>query len=136
MFAPIETLIPHRSPLRWVEKLIACTETTATATTCFTESHFAVANEVVLESALVECMAQTVAAALGHRLRAGGSATNSNQGMLAAVSNFKIHRRPPLNQLVTIEVQEVKRLGPMLLVAGRISAGSELIATGDLSLYA
>lgn len=122
--------------MRWVEELLDCTDTTATATTRFTADHFAVAAGTVIETALVECMAQTVAAALGHRLRTSGSPNAANNGMLAAVSNFKILMPPPLDQPLTIEVREVKRLGPMLMIAGRISYGPELIATGDLSLYA
>lgn len=132
----IEQLIPHRAPMRWVEELIDCTETTATATTRFTAEHFAVTNGAVIETALVECLAQTVAAALGQRIRTSGQTGAANNGMLAAVSNFKIHARPPLDQTLTIEVREVKRLGPMLMITGKISCGTEVIATGDLSLYA
>ena len=132
----IEQLIPHRAPMRWVDALTDCTDTTATATTRFTPEHFAVANGVVIETALVECMAQTVAAALGQRMRASGKSGAANNGMLAAVSNFKVFSQPPFDQTLTIEVREVKRLGPMLMIAGKISCGTELIATGDLSLYA
>jgi hypothetical protein len=56
--------------------------------------------------------------------------------MLVAVSNFKILDRPPLNQTLTIEVRELKRLGPMLMIAGMISCEGTLIAQGELSLYA
>jgi predicted hotdog family 3-hydroxylacyl-ACP dehydratase len=136
MATAIEQLIPHRAPMRWVDALVDCTETTATATTRFTAEHFAVAQGRVLETALVECMAQTVAAALGQRMRARGNSGAANHGMLAAVSNFEIHSRPRLDQTLTIAIREVKRLGPMLMIAGTISCGAELIATGDLSLYA
>lgn len=136
MSTAIEQLIPHRTPMRWVEALLDCSDTTATATTRFTAEDFAVANGAVIETALVECMAQTVAAALGQRMQARGPTGAANHGMLAAVANFQIHARPPLDQTLTIEVREVKRLGPMLLIAGKISCGLDLIATGDLSLYA
>ena len=136
MPAAIEALIPHRAPMRFIEALTDCTDTTAQATTCFTADHFAVANGVVLETALVECVAQTVAAALGQRARAGGKTGAANNGMLAAVSNFKIYARPPLDQVLTVEVREVKRLGPMLLIASTISCAGHLVAAGELSLYA
>lgn len=136
MPAAIEALIPHRAPMRFIEALIECTDTTARATACFTADHFAVANGAVLEPALVECVAQTVAAALGHRARASGNSGAANNGMLAAVSNFTIHSHPPLDQILTIEVRERKRLGPMLLIAGTISCAGRVIAAGELSLYA
>lgn len=136
MSAAIEQLIPHRPPMRWVDDLVDCTETTATVTTRFTPQHFAVSNGAVAETALVECVAQTVAAALGQRMRAGGKSGAANQGMLAAVSNFKIVSPPPLDKTATISVREVKRLGPMLLIAATISCEGQTIATGELSLYA
>ena len=136
MPSAIETLLPHRAPMRFVEALTHCTDTTATATARFTADHFAVASGTVLESALVECVAQTAAAALGHRARAPGNSGAANHGMLAAVSNFKIHARPPFDTVLTIEVRELKRLGPMLLIAGTISGAGQVIATGELSLYA
>jgi predicted hotdog family 3-hydroxylacyl-ACP dehydratase len=122
--------------MRWIDALTECTDTTATATTRFGAGRFPVADGAVVETALVECVAQTVAAALGQRMRATGKTGAANNGMLAAVSNFKIHTRPPLDQLLTIEVRELKRLGPMLMVASTISCAGQTIATGELSLYA
>jgi len=132
----IEELIPHRPPMRWIEALTACSETTATATVRFTADHFAVTHGNLTETALVECVAQTVAAALGQRMRAGGQSPTANHGMLAAVSNFKILACPPLDQPLTIEVRELKRLGPMLMIASVITCAGQTIATGELSLYA
>ena len=136
MLGDIETLIPHRAPIRFIEALTDCKDTSARATACFTSDHFAVTNGAVLETALIECVAQTGAAALGHRAGASGKTGAANNGMLAAVSNFNIHSPPPLDQLLTIEVREVKRLGPMLLIAGTISCADQLVASGELSLYA
>jgi len=136
MFPAIEDLIPHRPPMLWIDALTDCTDTTATATTRFTSGHFAVTNGEVSEAALIECVAQTVAAALGYRMQAGGQTGTANNGMLAAVSNFKILARPPLDQTLTIEVRELRRLGPMLMVASTISCAGQTIATGELSLYA
>jgi predicted hotdog family 3-hydroxylacyl-ACP dehydratase len=132
----IEELIPHRTPMRWIDALTDCTDTTATATAQFTAEHFAVKNGEITETALVECVAQTVAAALGQRMRGGGGSSVGNNGMLAAVSNFKIFTLPPLNQTLTIEVRELKRLGPMLMISGTVSCAGQLLAAGELSLYA
>lgn len=135
-YPAIAELIPHRPPMQWIEALTACTATTATATTRFTAEHFAVTNGRVNETALVECVAQTVAAALGQRLRAAGNSAAANQGMLAAVSNFKVLRPPRVAATLTIEVRELKRLGPMLMIASTITCDGQTIATGELSLYA
>ena len=137
MSVALDQLIPHRAPMQWINNLTGCTDTTATATACFGEIDFAVADGNVLETALVECVAQTVAAALGQRAQAGGGKTGlAANGMLVAVSNFKIQARPPAGKTLHIEIREVRRLGLMLLIAGTISCGGQTVASGELSLYA
>jgi len=136
MSIAIEELLPHRPPMRWVDALVDCTDTTAVATVRIGPEHFAVRDGVLLETALVECVAQTVAAALGHRMRASGNSGGANQGMLAAVSGFKVFAQPKVGQTLTVETREVKRLGPMLLVAATITCEGQIVAAGELSLYA
>jgi predicted hotdog family 3-hydroxylacyl-ACP dehydratase len=138
MSVAIENLIPHRAPMRFIDALTECTETTAVATVCFRADSFAVANGLVLETALVECVAQTVAAALSQRAKNSGESDSgvAAKGMLVSVSNFKIQSRPPAGKILRIEINELKRLGLMLRVAGEISCDGKLIASGELTLYA
>lgn len=136
MSASLESLMPHRPPMRWIDALTDCTETTARATLLFSADHFAVDDGLVCETALVECVAQTVAAALGHRAHAREDSGQSIHGVLAAVTGFQIQARPPCDKTIEIEVRELKRFGPMLLVAGTVSCERQVIATGELSLYA
>jgi 3-hydroxyacyl-[acyl-carrier-protein] dehydratase len=136
MNAAVEQLIPHRAPMRWIDALVECTETTAVATATFGAGHFAVENGEVLETALVECVAQTVAAALGQRAQASGKSGAANNGMLIAVTNFRIESRPAAGKTLRIEVSERKRLGPMLMISGVITCDGNPVASGDLTLYA
>src|SRR5438876_80265 len=100
MLSPVDNLLPHRAPMRCLDALTECTDTTATATVTFGADHFAVADGVVLEPALVECVAQTVAAALGYRAR--GQTGSARLGMLTVVSDFHIHTRPSAGKQLTI----------------------------------
>jgi 3-hydroxyacyl-[acyl-carrier-protein] dehydratase len=136
MSVKIEDLLPHRPPMLWIDALTAWTETSATATARFDAEHFALADASVLETALVECVAQTVAAALGQRSQTRGRPDRARGGMLAAVSNFHVHARPPAGKTFCIEVTELKRFGPMLLVSGVVSSDGQTIASGELTLYA
>jgi len=136
MSAAIEELIPHRAPMCWVNALVECSATHAVATACFGENEFPVSNGTVLETALVECAAQTVAAALGQRGREAGNSGAAANGMLVSVSNFKIHARPPAGKILRVEVREVRRLGPMIMVTADISCEARTVAAGELLLYA
>jgi predicted hotdog family 3-hydroxylacyl-ACP dehydratase len=135
MSVALDDLMPHRAPMQWINALADCSETTAVATACFQADDFAVVDGKVIETALVECVAQTVAAALGERGSAGKSGATA-KGMLVAVSGFKIQARPPAGKTLRIEIREQKRLGPMQLIAGTISCDGQVVASGELSLYA
>ena len=128
-----EKLLPHRPPMRFINALTHCDDTTARATARFGPDHFAVSDGLVTEAALVECVAQTVAAALGYATRSGQP---PGLGMLAAVTDFQIHSRPAADTILEIEVRERKRLGPMRLVRGTITCNGQLIAEGGLTVYA
>ena len=136
MSVPVEKLIPHRPPMRWINALVSCTDTAATATASFQPEDFPVVDGALLESALVECVAQTVAAALGKRAQSQNAFDRKMGGVLAAVSGFRIESRPPLGKTLQIEVRELKRFGPMLLVSGVISCEGRLVASGELTLNA
>lgn len=136
MSVSIENLLPHRPPMLWIQSLTRCTETEATAVARFRAEDFPVENRRVIETALVECMAQTVAAAQGERGRRSGKTGTAIGGMLAAVSDFRIEATARLEKDLAIEVHELKRFGPMLLVSGKVTCEGQLIASGQLSLYA
>jgi predicted hotdog family 3-hydroxylacyl-ACP dehydratase len=125
------TLLPHRPPMRMIDRLVDAGPGTACAEAVLGDGHFGVAGGRVLEAALVECVAQTAAAqkALG----AGGAP--AAPGLLAGVSAFRVFRRPAAGERLTIRTKDEKRLGPMSLVAGDVFVGGERVAAGQLKLF-
>lgn len=136
MRVAVESLLPHRTPLCWIDFLVDCSETLARAETTFGIDHFAVTNGWVEEAAFIECVAQTAAAALGYRSRQRGITAQPAAGMLAAISNFRVEKPVPAGKTFVVEVRDLKRFGPMLLVAGTVACDGEPIASGELTLYA
>lgn len=115
----------------FIDSLVAAEPGYARATMTFPEGHFAVADGRVLEPALVECVAQTMAAYLSHTT----PVPEGPPGMLAGVAGFTVRRAPRAGEPIEIEVRELKTLGPMSVVHGRISSGDETLAEGELKLY-
>jgi predicted hotdog family 3-hydroxylacyl-ACP dehydratase len=136
MAEPLDELMPHRPPMRWIDALVDCTDTTAAATLTFAEDSLAVAHGRVLETALVECIAQTVAVAMGHRARAIGKTGMPISGMLTSVSGFRVHNSAPAGKPLHIEVRELRRLGMMMMISGTVSCEGQVVASGELTLYA
>jgi predicted hotdog family 3-hydroxylacyl-ACP dehydratase len=135
MSVAIDTLVPHRAPMLWISALTECTETMGRATASFGADHFAVADGLLLETALVECVAQTVAAALGQRAQMRGDKFPPKIGMLPAISRFTIEFRPAAGSTLQIEARELKRFGNLVLVSGVITCDGRLVAAGELTLH-
>jgi len=130
-------LIPHRWPMRMIDSLTEWTGDSAVGVAVFDKAHMAVSDGLVTEPALVECVAQTVAAMEG-RKRLDSESPDDIQahqpGMLCGVSDFVIEKRPGANKRLKIEVVVRKRLGAMLLVDGRIVCDDVVVASGSLKL--
>jgi hypothetical protein len=56
-------------------------------------------------------------------------------GMLVGVEDFEIHAAPLPQVEIQLSIQVKKRLGPFLLVHGRVLQKNEVIARGDLKFY-
>ena len=89
----------------------------------------------IAESALVECVAQTVAAGFGWLSRQKGTDGKPAGGVLAAVTRFTVEQAIPLETPLEISVKQIKRLGPMVMIGGRITSAGQLIAAGHISVY-
>ena len=121
----------------WINGIIGFAGKKFTATANFSAEDYCVADGQVIETALVECVAQTVAAALGSRQQTGGEGQRTAaNAMLVGVTGFQILSRPPIGQTIQIEFTETRRLGPMLMIACSVVGDGEIFATGKLSLYA
>jgi predicted hotdog family 3-hydroxylacyl-ACP dehydratase len=131
----IASLLPHQPPMRWIDALVDCTDVTATASVRLNAEHFALHSGQLLEGALIECVAQTVAAAEAFRAHHRGSALPKG-GMLTSVSNFRIRTRPKAGETLHIRVEELRRFGPMLMVRGEITSDRQPVASGEISVYA
>lgn len=120
----------------FVDELLEYTDTTAVASAVLPPDHFAAADGRVLEAALVECVAQTVAADMGRRAREKGKSGMPVRGMLTSVSGFTILSRPTAGKPLRIAIRELRRLGMMLMIAGEITCEGQVVATGEMTLYA
>lgn len=132
-----EKVIPHRSPMRMIDSLIEWNDESAVSTVIFNKEHMAVSEGFVTEPALVEAIAQTVAAMEGIRKVDNAKPDEGSEaqpGMLCGVTDFVVENKPKAEEPLKIKVHVQKRLGSMLLIDGIITSNNKLIATGSLKL--
>lgn len=126
-------ILPHRPPMVMIDTLVRCDTQSAVALQTFNEGDYGVSGDSVLEPALIECLAQTVAAMYGSLALASG--LSPGMGMLVGVSDFRLYGPARLGLALELVTEVTKRLGPFCLVAGTITQGEALIARGNLKFY-
>jgi predicted hotdog family 3-hydroxylacyl-ACP dehydratase len=129
-------LIPHRPPMVMIDALVRCDAAGAVATKTFVEGSYGVDGHRVLEPALIECLAQAVAA--WHRRQAqesGRPSARPRRGMLVGVSGFTFHRPAEQGRELELTVEITKELGAFCLANGRVRQGGVAVAEGALKFY-
>ena len=126
-------LLPHRPPMLMIDELLRSDERSAEARVCFKGKELATNRGEVLEWALIESLAQTVAALQGSIAQKLGSPPG--RGMLTGVRDFRFHGLADADALLELSVEIERRLDPFALVRGRVRQGERLIAEGGLNFY-
>lgn len=119
--------------MRLIDTLVACSERSAEAHTTFAQDDYGVHEGLVSEPALVECMAQTMAAHQGQIARERG--IEPKLGMLVGVKDVTFERAAECGHRLNIQVNITHQIGSFYLSECSITQGSQAIAEGTLKFY-
>ncbi len=136
----IETLIPHRPPFLWIDRVEELEPGVRCGAVKFIEpenpiltGHFP-AKPILPGVLLLEAMAQTAGVMLG---TAAPQAAEKNRGgvaLLAAVNRFKFFKPVTPGQELRIETKKLTEAGQMAYIEGTVWVGAEIVAKGELSV--
>jgi 3-hydroxyacyl-[acyl-carrier-protein] dehydratase len=141
----IETLIPHRPPFLWIDRV----EELEPGVRCVAVKFIDPANPIfaghfpskpILPGVLlIEAVAQTAGVMLGSAASqaADESASDKSTGgvaLLAAVNRFKFLKPVTPGQELRIETKKLTEAMQMALIGGTVWVGGEIVATGELSV--
>jgi predicted hotdog family 3-hydroxylacyl-ACP dehydratase len=117
-----------------IDSLTCCDSDTAQASKKFTSADYGLdADGRVSEPMLIECLAQTLAAAQGRQAQLHG--LQPAEGMLVGVSNFDFFRHARQGETLTLTTRIAHRIGQFLVAEGSVWVEDELITKGELKLY-
>ncbi|TFG65229.1 MAG: beta-hydroxyacyl-ACP dehydratase [Spirochaetales bacterium] len=128
----IKSLLPHREPFLFVDKLTVINEEEITGTRKFTDADFFFKGHfpqypVVPGVILVETMAQCG----GAGIRALGKLDDSSLFFLASVDSVKFRRQVRPGDEVRMEIKNLRISKKMIKQAGKAYVGEELAAEAE-----
>jgi len=136
----IETLIPHRPPFLWIDRVeelepgVRCVAVKFIdpATPLFA-GHFP-AKPILPGVLLIEAVAQTAGVMLGSAAQQGSDKSPGAVALLAAVNRFKFLKPVTPGQELRIETKKLTEAGQLAYIGGTVWVGDEMVATGELSV--
>lgn len=140
----IEALIPHRPPFLWIDRVEELEPGVRCVAVKFVDpgnpifaGHFP-AKPILPGVFLIEAIAQTAGVMLGSAAPNGANkaADNGREGvaLLAAVNRFKFLKPVTPGQELRIETKKLTEAGQMALIGGMVWVGSDMVASGELSV--
>jgi 3-hydroxyacyl-[acyl-carrier-protein] dehydratase len=136
----IETLIPHRPPFLWIDRVeelepgVRCVAVKFVdpATPIFS-GHFP-AKPILPGVLLIEAVAQTAGVMLGSAAPQGSEKSPGDVALLAAVNCFKFLKAVTPGQDLRIETKKLTEAGQLACVGGTVWVDDEMVASGELTV--
>jgi 3-hydroxyacyl-[acyl-carrier-protein] dehydratase len=136
----IETLIPHRPPFLWIDRVEELEPGARCVAVKFVDpanpvfaGHFP-AKSILPGVFLIEAVAQTAGVMLGSAVPEGSAKSNPGMALLAAVNHFKFLMPVTPGQTLRIETKKLTEVGSMACIGGTVWVNEEMVANGELSV--
>ena len=91
-------------------------------------------NAIIIDSILIECVAQTVAAYYGYQSLIRQD-ENPDIGMLVSVDKFNFYQRVMENSEIEIFISKTDQIGAFKLFKGEIRLKNKIVATGNIKVF-
>jgi 3-hydroxyacyl-[acyl-carrier-protein] dehydratase len=136
----IETLIPHRPPFLWIDRVEELEPGVRCVAVKFVDpanpifaGHFP-ANPILPGVLLIEAVAQTAGVMLGSAGAQDSAGTGQGVALLAAVNRFKFLKPVTPGQELRVETKKLTEIGQMACIGGTVWVEGEMVANGELSV--
>ena len=136
----IETLIPHRPPFLWIDRVEELEAGVRCVAVKFVDpanpifaGHFP-AKPIFPGVLLIEAVAQTAGVMLGSAAPQGSEQGAGEVALLAAVNRFKFFKPVMPGQELRIETKKLTEAGQLACIGGTVWVGGEMVASGELTV--
>jgi len=134
----IPKFIPQRQPIVVVHGLVSHSDNSTTSEFKVENNHLFVRNGNLLESGLMENIAQTAALRAGYAFSLSATDKEKTEppiGFIASLKNFTIHYLPHCGDVLHTTVTTLHNLMGMEVVQGKVMIGKKLVAECEMKIF-
>lgn len=115
MYYDIHKIIPHKDPMVMIDGYQKIDDNSGIGEKTFIHTDYSIHNGHVIDSILIECIAQAVAAHSGYDSLFQKKTPNKS-GMLVAVDSFRFFNRVKKDSKISIAVKKTNQIGSIAMV--------------------
>ncbi|MBN2165422.1 MAG: hypothetical protein JW717_04020 [Marinilabiliaceae bacterium] len=130
---PIEDLVPQRNPFLFVDEVIAYNNNSIITRFEVKDDNILLDRGVLLETALVENMAQSAAALEGFNARVNGCEVKV--GFIGSVKKFNVFEQVKLGDVLETEIKVITNAIGVNVVEGDVKVNERVIANCILNIF-
>lgn len=131
MRVPAQKYIPQRPPIVMIDNILENSDERFVTDFEIRGDNVLVEDGVFRESGMMENIAQTCAARIGFC----SSDDEVPIGVIGGISDFELHRRPRVGEVITTAIRVVADMGAALVVAAEIHCADELLASCSMKVF-
>jgi len=128
----ITDYIPQRPPMVMIDELIEAGEHAVVSSFCILPSSIFTNDGKFSEAGLVENIAQTAAAMVGHRCISQNIPVPL--GFIAAVKDLKINFVPDVNSVIQTKVSVTNTVMNVTIIEGKIEQSNNVLCTCEMKI--
>jgi len=129
---PVNELIPQRSPMVMLDKLVSVNENMATGQLLVREDNLFVKEGYLQEPGLIEFMAQTAAAHTGYRSVLTDEPVS--EGYIGAIKNLVIHELPSVHAALQADITIENEIVGYTIISGKVRMDKQVIAECEMRI--
>ena len=132
----IQQLIPQRSPIVMVDKLLRVQGDEAVCQlTVREDNYFLEADSRLAEVGLIEHIAQSASAFAGYRAMKNSDAAEPPVGYIGEVKHFHLSQRPAVGDTLQTTIQMGPEVQGVTIIQGRTQCGDKLVAETQMKIF-
>lgn len=130
---PAIDLLPQRPPFQFIDTITHVTEDEIQSSFLISKQSLFLLDDTLSESALIENMAQTIAA--GNSLHQQSTTKTPQIGFIGAIKKIKIQRSPAVHDLLETTVKTLHVIGDARIAEAKIFCNQIEIASAELTIF-
>lgn len=135
IYENITQIIPHRNPMIMIDNYKRISGDNAFSEKTFQKNDYGCENGIVINSILIECVAQTVAAHYGYQIIIMKKEKSPGIGMLVSVDAFNFYHPVLENSKIDIIISKTAIVGAFKLFKGEIRLKNKVVAEGSIKVF-